>query len=65
MLSIKFDGFNGSCLQAAQCLLAIYRFKLGADSVTFSQDYMDPNQQENAEEAPPTADQEGGAPDMF
>lgn len=65
MLSIKFDGFNGLCLQAAQCLLAVYRFKLGADSVTFSQDYMDPNQQENPEEVPPTADQEGGAPDMF
>ncbi|KAM8724227.1 synaptogyrin-1a isoform 1-T1 [Acanthopagrus schlegelii] len=39
---------------AAQCLLAIHRFKLGIDSVTFNQDYADPNQQEAVEEVLPT-----------
>ncbi|XP_068605544.1 synaptogyrin-1a [Brachionichthys hirsutus] len=39
---------------AVQCLLAVYTFKLGADSVTFSGEYIDPNQQEALEEAPPT-----------
>ncbi|XP_018516926.1 synaptogyrin-1a isoform X2 [Lates calcarifer] len=38
---------------AIQCLLGVHRFKLGADSVTFNQDYVDPNQQE-PQEAPPT-----------
>ncbi|XP_071319842.1 synaptogyrin-1a isoform X1 [Trachinotus anak] len=38
---------------AVQGLLGVYRFKLGADSVTFNQDYIDPNQQ-NPPEAPPT-----------
>ncbi|KAF1380267.1 hypothetical protein PFLUV_G00185060 [Perca fluviatilis] len=37
-----------------QCLLAIHRFKLGADSVTFNQEYVDPNQQEALQEALPT-----------
>ncbi|KAL7378097.1 hypothetical protein ABVT39_008353 [Epinephelus coioides] len=39
---------------AVQCLLAIHRFKLGADTVTFNQDYVDPNQQEALTEALPT-----------
>ncbi|XP_051249628.1 synaptogyrin-1a isoform X4 [Dicentrarchus labrax] len=38
----------------SQCLLAVYRFKLGADSATFNQEYVDPNQQEALDEAPPT-----------
>lgn len=50
-LSIKFSDLNP---QASQCLLAIHRFKLGADSVTYNQDYVDPNQQEALQEAPPT-----------
>ncbi|KAG7232149.1 hypothetical protein INR49_009489 [Caranx melampygus] len=36
-----------------QGLLALHRFKLGADSVTFNQDYVDPDQQ-NPPEATPT-----------
>ncbi|KAE8282653.1 Synaptogyrin-1 [Larimichthys crocea] len=39
---------------AIQSLLAIQKFKLGADSVTFSQDYVDPDQQEALDEAPST-----------
>ncbi|XP_059204102.1 synaptogyrin-1a [Centropristis striata] len=37
-----------------QCLLAVYRFRLGSDSVTLSPDYVDPDQQDALEEAPPT-----------
>uniref|UniRef100_A0A3B5A5Q1 Synaptogyrin n=1 Tax=Stegastes partitus TaxID=144197 RepID=A0A3B5A5Q1_9TELE len=37
---------------AVQSLLAVHRFKLGADSVTFNQDYVDPNQQEPVEALP-------------
>lgn len=40
-------------VQAVQGLLALHRFKLGADSVTFNQDYVDPDQQ-NPPEATPT-----------
>ncbi|XP_045897112.1 synaptogyrin-1a isoform X2 [Micropterus dolomieu] len=36
---------------ALQCLLAVHRFRLGADSVTLNQDYVDPNQ---LDEATPT-----------
>lgn len=50
---IKFNHLNLFYLQTVQCLLGVYRFKLGADSVTFNQDYVDPNLQE-APEAPPT-----------
>ncbi|KAG8006596.1 Synaptogyrin-1 [Nibea albiflora] len=39
---------------AIQSLLAIQKFKLGADSVTLSQEYVDPDQQEALEEAPST-----------
>ncbi|XP_003442460.1 synaptogyrin-1a isoform X2 [Oreochromis niloticus] len=38
-----------------QSLLAIHRFKLGADTVMFNQDYMDPNPQKPME-APPTTE---------
>ncbi|XP_074551927.1 synaptogyrin-1a isoform X1 [Halichoeres trimaculatus] len=39
---------------AVQSLLAVHRFKLGADSVTFNQEYVDPDQQEAQQEALPT-----------
>lgn len=32
------------CLQALQSLLALHKFKLGADSAIFNQDYVDPQQ---------------------
>lgn len=37
-----------------QSLLAIHRFKLGADTVMFNQDYVDPNPHEPMEAAPTT-----------
>ncbi|XP_004556603.1 synaptogyrin-1a isoform X1 [Maylandia zebra] len=37
-----------------QSLLAIHRFKLGADTVMFNQDYVDPNPHEPMEAAPRT-----------
>ncbi|KAK2833970.1 hypothetical protein Q5P01_017859 [Channa striata] len=34
------------------CLLGVHRFKLGIDSVTFNQEYVDPNQQESSQDLP-------------
>ncbi|KAM6966484.1 synaptogyrin-1a isoform 1-T1 [Tautogolabrus adspersus] len=39
---------------AVQCLLAVYKFKLGADSVTLNQEYVDPNIQDAFDETLPT-----------
>ncbi|XP_053194996.1 synaptogyrin-1a [Scomber japonicus] len=46
---------------AVQCLLAVYRWKLGSDSVTFNQDYIDPAQPEVTQEVPPTEEWSVGA----
>lgn len=50
---IKFNCFNPVPLQTVECLLGVHQLQLGADSVTFNQDYVDPTLQE-AEDAPPT-----------
>lgn len=52
---------SSACVQALQSLLAVHRFKMGADSVTFNQEYVDPDQQDAQQEALPTEEWRGGA----